>query len=53
MKKLILSLILPLLAVGIFTACDDVPSPYYVLSPEEIDMTMEGEGKAEKPSRQS
>ncbi len=49
MKKLILSLILPLLAVGIFTACDDVPSPYYVLSPEEIDMTMEGEGKAEKP----
>ncbi|MBR5663815.1 MAG: hypothetical protein IKX01_03650, partial [Bacteroidales bacterium] len=49
MKKLLLTMILPLLAVGIFTACDDVPSPYYVLSPEEVDMTMQGEGNAEKP----
>ncbi len=42
-------MILPLLAVGFFTACDDVPSPYYVLSPEEVDMTMKGEGKSDNP----
>lgn len=49
MKKLLLTMILPLLAVGFFTSCDDVPSPYYVLSPEEVDMTMKGEGKSDKP----
>ena len=49
MKKLLLTMILPLLAVGFFTACDDVPSPYYVLSPEEVDMTMKGEGKSDNP----
>lgn len=49
MKKYFLKLMLPILAIGLFAACDDVPSPYYVLSPEEANTTVEGEGTAEKP----
>lgn len=49
MKKYFLKLMLPILAIGLFAACDDVPSPYYVLSPEEANTTIEGEGTAEKP----
>lgn len=49
MKKYFLKLMLPILAMGLFAACDDVPSPYYVLSPEEANTTIEGEGTADKP----
>ena len=44
MKKYLLNLILPLLALGMFNACEDIPSPYYVLNPEDANVTIEGEG---------
>lgn len=49
MKKIFSKLILPIMAIGLFAACDDVPSPYYVLSPEEVITTIEGEGTSEVP----
>ena len=49
MKKYLLTLILPLLAIGFFSSCDDVPAPYYVLNPEEAETTITGEGTAKVP----
>ena len=40
---------MPLLAIGIFSSCDDVPAPYYVLNPEDAETTITGEGTAELP----
>lgn len=45
MKKYLLSFILPLLALGVFTSCEDIPAPYYVLNPEDAEkVTIKGEG---------
>ena len=49
MKKIFSKLILPIMALGIFAACDDVPSPYYVLSPEDAEYEIQGEGTSEDP----
>ncbi len=50
MKKQLLSILLPLLAIGIFSSCEDIPSPYYVLNPEDAaDIVIEGEGNYKSP----
>ena len=49
MKKIFSKLILPIMALGLFAACDDVPSPYYVLNPEDAEYELQGEGTADSP----
>lgn len=49
MKKLFLTLLMPVLALAMLSSCDDVPAPYYVLNPEEADTSVEGEGTVETP----
>ena len=35
MKKLFKKIILPVIALGCFTACEDVPAPYFIQEQEE------------------
>jgi len=49
MKKYLLNLILPLMALGMFTACSDIPEPYYVLNPEDANVTIVGSGTYDDP----
>lgn len=49
MKKLFSKLMLPILALGMLVGCDDVPSPYYILMPEEENYEFTGEGNHKEP----
>ena len=49
MKKSLSKFILPLLTLALFTACEDVPAPYYVLKPGEAEITLEGDGTYDSP----
>ncbi len=40
---------MPMLALLLFSACDDIPAPYYVLAPGEVQIELEGEGTTESP----
>ena len=42
MKKLFKKIILPVIALGCFTACEDVPAPYFIQEQEENDPSKTG-----------
>ena len=52
MKKLFSNIVLTAVSILVFTACSDVPAPYYVLAPQsqdEILENLEGNGTKEEP----
>ncbi len=49
MKKLFSKLAAAALTLALFSACEDVPAPYYIIEPGEVDIEIVGSGTKDDP----